>query len=479
MTKKIESEIKQKYNTYIYDVTAKKLFIMIGLAVLMLAYFIYYDIYIRHCDSDSYTRFFPISLGFFLFFFHFFTKEKFKKLKTKLFNLFLISSLLMMYAICLLNIYNDNVLAIAVSGTILVIFLVSLVLETSIINMVFIYFIPIIVFTIILFSFFELSDHHYILTNIYPMVILGFTVNRFTAKQRYKVFKSNYLLNTEKLKTEELYKETQRMNSDLQIKNIEISKNKEQITVQLNEIKLIADELNVSNNTKDKFFSIIAHDLKSPFNSIINFSKLLSENFDKFDVQKQKKFINFINESSQNTFELLENLLLWSRSQQGVIKFNPEKTDLKALLSEIMLNIQEQANNKDIQILDTVSENKIILADKNMLSTVFRNLITNAIKFTSRNGKITISAKEVRGDNNQAFLNISVKDTGIGIAKEKQSKIFEITENTSTQGTENEAGTGLGLIICKEFIETHGGKIWVESKPGEGSCFNFSLPVIP
>ncbi len=290
------------------------------------------------------------------------------------------------------------------------------------------------------------------------------------------MFKSNFLLKIEKQKTEELYKETQKMNADLQIKNIEISKNEEQITAQLNEIKLIADELNVSNNTKDKFFSIIAHDLKSPFNSIINFSELLNDNFDKYDVKKQKKYISIIKESSQNTFKLLENLLLWSRSQQGVIKLIPGKIDLKVLLFETMFSIKEQASNKNIQIFDMVPENKIIFADKNMLSTVLRNLITNAIKFTPKNGNITISTKEVSEDNNQEFINMSVKDTGVGIKKEIQSKIFEITENTSTQGTENETGTGLGLIICKEFIEKHGGKIWVESKFREGSCFNFSLP---
>ncbi len=476
MTKKIESEIKQKYKTYTYNVTAKKLFVMIGLGVLILAYFVYSDIYIRHCVRDSYTRLFSLSLGIFLFFFHLFTNEKYNSLKTKLFNLFLISIVLIMYAVCLFNIDND-VLASAVSGTILVTFLVSFELKTNTINMIFIYLIPIIVFTIILFSAFELSSEHHILTNIYPMVILGFTVNRFTAKQRYKVFKSNCLLKTEKQKTEELYIETHQMNADLQTKNTKISKNEKQIKEQLREIKHIADELKISNNTKDKFFSIIAHDLKSPFNAIINFSELLSKNFDKIDVQKQIKYVNIIKESSQNTFKLLENLLLWSRSQQGVIKFSPEKIDLKVLLFETMFNIQEQANKKNILVSDMIPENKIIFADNNMLSTVFRNLITNAIKFTPKSGKITISAKEV-SDNNQEFINISVKDTGIGISKEIQSKIFDIAENTSTQGTENEAGTGLGLIICKEFIEKHGGKIWVESESNEGSCFIFSLPVV-
>ena len=477
MTNKIESEIKQKYITYIYDVTVKKLFVMIGLGVLILAYFLYSDIYIRHCIQDYYARLFPLGLGIFLFFFHLFTKENYKKLKSKLFNLFLISIVIMMYAICLLNL-NNEVLASAVSGTILVIFLVSLELKTSTFNMVFIYFIPIIVFTIILFSVFELSKEHHIITNIYPMVILGFTINRFTAKQRYKLFKSKCLLKTEKQKTEELYKETQQMNSDLQTKNIEISNNENQIKAQLSEIKLIANEIKVSNNTKDKFFSILAHDLKSPFNVIINFSELLNNNFDNLDIQTQKKYISLIKESSKNTYKLLENLLLWSRSQQGMIKFIPGKIDLKVLLFETMFSILEQANNKDIQISNNVKENTIVFADNNMLSTVLRNLISNAIKFTPKAGIITINAEEITGDNNQKLMKISVKDTGIGISTEMQLKIFDITENTSTKGTEKEAGTGLGLIICREFIEKHDGKLWVESEPNKGSCFSFSIPFV-
>ena len=165
--------------------------------------------------------------------------------------------------------------------------------------------------------------------------------------------------------------------------------------------------------------------------------------------------------------------MTWSRSQSGVIKHLPEKLHLKILLFETMFDLQGQADKKNIIVLDDISENELIFADKNMLATVLRNLISNAIKFTSNGGSIIISSKKQENSN---FLEISVEDTGVGIPKNTIDDLFRIDKNTSTRGTEDETGTGLGLILCKEFVEKHNGKIWIESEEGKGSTFLFTIP---
>ena len=230
-------------------------------------------------------------------------------------------------------------------------------------------------------------------------------------------------------------------------------------------------KLKVSNNTKDKFFSIIAHDLKSPFNALLGFSNMLLKDHKQYDEEKREEMINSINSSAKGAFDLLENLLTWAQSQSGVIEYRPEKINLKILLSETVFDLQGQAINKNIQVLDTFSENELIFADKNMIATVLRNLVSNAIKFTHKNGKVIIGAEQA--ENNML---ISVTDTGVGMDKDELQKIFAISEKVSTSGTENETGTGLGLILCKEFVEKHGGEIWVESEIEKGSTFSFTIP---
>jgi len=231
--------------------------------------------------------------------------------------------------------------------------------------------------------------------------------------------------------------------------------------------------LKEDNATKDKFFSIIAHDLKSPFNALMGFSDILLRRHKEYDHEKREKIIKTIKESSKSAYNLLENLLTWSRSQSGSINYSPEKLRLKITLFETIFGLQAQANKKEIEIIDNISENETIFADQNMITTVLRNLISNAMKFTNKKGSITISAKK-QTDNN--FTEINVSDTGIGIPKDKIEDLFRIDKNTSTQGTENETGTGLGLILCNEFVEKHGGKIWVESEAGKGSSFIFTIP---
>lgn len=232
-------------------------------------------------------------------------------------------------------------------------------------------------------------------------------------------------------------------------------------------------KLQESNDTKDKFFNIIAHDLRSPFNALLGLSEILLEQDNQFDKEKRKEIIELLNISAKNAFSLLENLLTWSRSQSGGIKYMPEKMYLKEILEETIYNLHEIAKIKNIKITNTISEQELVYADKNMLTTIFRNLISNAIKFTEKNGSINISCKKETNNNS---LNIYVSDTGVGIPKDKIKDLFRIEKNTSTAGTENETGTGLGLILCKEFIEKHNGQITVKSELGEGTTFTVFLP---
>jgi len=194
-------------------------------------------------------------------------------------------------------------------------------------------------------------------------------------------------------------------------------------------------------------------------------------------VQEQKKFLGILRQDIQNTYKLLENLLLWSATQRGTISFIPENENLYLLSDEIVKLLKQTADEKSINIKNEIPGNIIVNADKDMLTTIMRNLISNAIKFTPKEGEITIKAHLITNENKQNYVQISVKDSGIGIAKEKLARLFILSEDVSTKGTEGEAGTGLGLTLCKEFVEKHGGKIWVESEERQGSTFSFTLPV--
>jgi two-component system, sensor histidine kinase and response regulator len=231
-------------------------------------------------------------------------------------------------------------------------------------------------------------------------------------------------------------------------------------------------QLRELNATKDKLFSIIAHDLRSPFNAIIGFSELLMKNARDFDVTKTEKYLGIINSSAQNTLILLDNLLSWAKSQTGQNIYQPEKTSLPEIISDVIEESQSIAKIKNISINDSQTEVVEVYADVNMLKTVLRNLISNAIKYTQSNGEIAISAVQ-----NQNNIEVKVSDNGVGISEEIQNKLFEFDSKITTTGTANEKGSGLGLILCKEFVEKHGGRIWVKSELGKGSAFIFSLPI--
>lgn len=236
-------------------------------------------------------------------------------------------------------------------------------------------------------------------------------------------------------------------------------------------LKETATKLTESNLTKDKFFSIIAHDLKNPFAILMSSAELLTRHLEKNDLLKSKAKAAMISKASSNGYALLDNLLVWAKSQTGGIAFTPKELNFKNSVSQSIKLIDELAKEKNIIIANEIPEHLIFEVDENILAVVFRNLITNAIKFSNNGGTITITAKP---DNN--CVEVAVIDTGIGIPKEQQYKLFRIDANFSRPGTANEPSTSLGLILCKEFIEKHNGTIWVESEVGKGSKFMFTLP---
>ena len=233
-----------------------------------------------------------------------------------------------------------------------------------------------------------------------------------------------------------------------------------------NELSLI--ELNA---TKDKFFSIIAHDLKTPFNSIIGFSELLVEKVDEKDYDKVVEFAGIIIQSSKRAMDLLINLMEWSQLQSGRMTFNPELFDVSVLIGEVMLLLKGNADQKSIDIENQLPKVLQVYADKEMISTVIRNLISNALKFTQTGGKVSISALSKANE-----VIITVSDNGVGIPEDRIDKLFIISESNSTPGTHKEKGTGLGLILCNEFMKKNQGEIWVESNYDFGSTFHISLP---
>lgn len=226
------------------------------------------------------------------------------------------------------------------------------------------------------------------------------------------------------------------------------------------------------NATKDKFFNIIAHDLKNPFNAIVGFSNILAEQLKDKEYAMVEQYAEIIRQSSYRAINLLKNLMDWARSQTGRMEFSPEYVEAIGLINEVVELLGDSALQKNISIVKELPAKAPVIADKAMISTVLRNLVSNAVKFTKPGGKITIAAEL-----NPADLLVSVTDDGVGIPKEVISKLFRIDESVSTEGTAHEEGTGLGLILSKEFIEKHRGKIWVESRQGAGSRFSFTLPL--
>ena len=227
-------------------------------------------------------------------------------------------------------------------------------------------------------------------------------------------------------------------------------------------------------NWKDKFFSILAHDLRGPFNSFFGLTQIMASELPKLTLSEIQKIANSMRNSATSLFYLLENLLQWSRNQQGLIFVTPEKIQLLQVTDESIAIMTEPAKIKEIIIDVRIPGEMMVRADEMLLQTVIRNLVSNAVKFTPKGGKITIFAEEKASE----MVVISFRDTGIGMKTEVLQRLFEFNNKASRQGTEGEPSTGLGLLLCKEFIEKLGGTLRAESEDGKGSTFSISLPSV-
>lgn len=285
------------------------------------------------------------------------------------------------------------------------------------------------------------------------------------------------VLEAEKNKLEEMVQtRTQKLNENnllLRQQKQQIEQQSEKIKKDANNLQIINSELSKANATKDKLFSIIAHDLINPFNAILGFSNQLVDNYDQWDESQRIQFLNYINDSSNKAFDLMQNLLHWARCQNGMIEFFPENLKVSEIFENVIDEVSTVALKKKITINNLLeNKNLRVIFDRNMLSFILRNLLMNALKFSNTEGKVCINAVEVESNKVQ----FTVKDFGVGMAPEYASSIFDIDKRIDiNKGTSGEKGVGLGLSTCHEFITKNNGEIWVESTPGKGSTFIFTI----
>lgn len=262
-----------------------------------------------------------------------------------------------------------------------------------------------------------------------------------------------------------------KLNESLQISNNIINANLEQKNALIKELTQIQSKLEKTNSEKDKFFSIIAHDLRSPFQGFLGMTKALTQDISQFTLAELTQIYSELDKSAVNLYKLLENLLEWAEMQKGAASFTPAEHNLLNITLQCVQTIYQRAGQKKIKMINNIPEDFNIYADEKMLTTVIRNLLSNAVKFTHTGGTITINAKEADAD----MIEVSIKDNGIGMEQEHLEKLFRIDQKVRCAGTEGEMGTGLGLLLCKEFITKNHGDIWAESEINNGSTFFFTL----
>lgn len=268
--------------------------------------------------------------------------------------------------------------------------------------------------------------------------------------------------------------EIEKQRNEIETQNKSLIEKSEEIISQQEELRVKNSSLEELNKTKDKFFSIIAHDLKNPLNAILGLADLLSKSFERFPDEKKKKFAFAIADSTKLLYSLIENLLHWARAQSGRLPFEPKPIRISSLIDKNIKTLFQHARNKNIKLFYASTEDISFTADSNMVDTVIRNLLSNAIKYTNDGGYVAITAKVI----DQKYIQVEIKDSGIGMDEKRLNNLFKIGISNSRNGTNNETGTGLGLILCKEFVENHKGEIWAESEVKNGTTFFIRLPLL-
>ena len=310
-----------------------------------------------------------------------------------------------------------------------------------------------------------------ILTSVYYLRIRQFENQKILLK-KLVAQKTSELQNMNSMLVKQA-NELNQTNSLLEVRQGQIEEQSDELFAQKESLVKMNNKLHDLNATKDKFFSIIAHDIKNPFNAILGFTSLLEENFAEWTDEMKLEIINLVHVSSKNLYQLLENLLQWSRSQSGSIEFNPENIEFKRLIDGVINLMKSTAEKKNIELIVSLPKNELtIVGDRQMLDTILRNLIGNALKFTNTGGKVQVITEVSDG-----FVILKIIDNGVGMKNAVIGNLFRIDANYTSPGTNNEIGTGLGLILVKEFVEKHGGDIRVDSIVGEGSTFYFTIPL--
>lgn len=282
---------------------------------------------------------------------------------------------------------------------------------------------------------------------------------------RYRIRgKANQLLT---LKNEEISQQK----SEIEAQRDYIEKKNSELNTAIEQIQLQKEELEKLNANKDRFFSIIAHDLRSPINSLSGFTNLLANYADSLSMEEIKTISKDLDNALQNVLQLIQDLLTWARTQMNQIEFNPNIIDINKLITEDLELSNLLFQKKEIALNVHIEENLTAYADLDHIKFIFRNLLTNALKFTKKGGNVLVQATKFEN-----FVKIEVADNGVGMPEEVRNRLFKMEKIKSTQGTENEKGTGLGLLLCQDFILKNGGTIWVESKENEGSKFSFLIP---
>ncbi|PLX23841.1 MAG: hypothetical protein C0599_03585 [Salinivirgaceae bacterium] len=289
--------------------------------------------------------------------------------------------------------------------------------------------------------------------------------------QNEELEKKNEEINNKRTALERTNNKFRQRTIELFGKMVDLRKAYNIINNQKKEIEKQRKQLDELNSSKDKFFSIIAHDLKNPIAGFLGLTEVLSQDLQSFTDDEKQEFINLIYRSSKQLHSLLENLLQWSRAQTGRLSFKPRKVNIHRLMMENIALAKASAELKQIEIVIDIDESVEAWADTDMVNSMIRNILSNAIKFTHKEGTISIGTSI-----DEKYVQISIKDNGIGITEEEIEKLFKIGYSNSKLGTENEEGTGLGLILCKEFAKRNNGDLYVESKLNEGSTFTFTLP---
>ncbi len=457
------NNIKDLYKKHNQDYIINSLKIKLPIIFTIVGYFMFSDLYLRDNIQAFYTRLVPITLALLLSILSFNRKSS-VKFKVTLYNILISSLLIMMYGKCFVHL-NDYLNS-SITGTVLVLFLISLELRVCLLGTILIYLIPTFLFLSTLFIFkAPLKEQLIEMTNIIPIIIFGLIANQIQNKYRFKSFEKQLLLELEQNKVKDLYEKSLHQNKVLQ-------QQKEAIELQSKELIESKNNLEITNNAKDKFISIISHDLKNPFNVIIGFSDLLIHSIDDFEIEEIKKYINIINSSAKHTYTLFENLLNWALLQNDKNHLSFKSTELNKLIEDTITLLEPNLIAKNINFNFSYNSHYYAEIDDIAMATVFRNLITNAIKYTQINGYINMSL--ISDHENIVF---KINDNGVGMDEQTANQLFRINSNIQTKGTANETGTGLGLVLCNEIIKKHNGCIEVESCLNQGSTFTIFLPI--